>query len=226
MSHSFIRTLWGVRDDTHRLLARRRLIDLEIERIYTCQYGQPFKTYIFGEENYNKLKDRFDCVLVDKNPTPYDPIKYMYRNKMELIKIAMQDYDEIVYMDWDCVPIKALPNDFWTEQSKKKSIQGCLETYHRIKCWWRKDMRRTVINGGYLYIRDKNIPDMAIACWNKWQQDNDEPGWMRMIDEIEGGWKGIEYFWDNYETPYCNLYRKSAFGDRIKTKDNCFTHYL
>ena len=230
MKRGFIRGLWGVYDNSTRIMQRREKIDGDINKIISNKFGEPFITYIFGQENYERMVEKkLNCVLIDKNPAPFDQQKFVYRHKMELIRYAMENdgYDEIVYMDWDCVPEKKIPIDFWDKLNKREPFQACLQGYRRNKCDWRKQDKNIVPNGGFLYIRDNTYPNKAIECWKNNQQDNDEPAWAKMIDDLNDGWIGCEKYWETYEAMNCRLHRKSPFGkDKIDKKDIYFTHYI
>jgi len=231
----FIRCVWGIYDNSHRITARRQKIDADIQRIKANKFNEPFKVYVYGEDNFNRIqKEGFDCFMVDKYPNPFDLIKHQYRHKLELIKYAMEvdGYDELVYMDWDCVPVKKLPVNFWEECAKKSEIQACFQQYFRKKCFWRKNSDfRKVLNGGFVYLRDKNIPSEVIKIWETMKQDNDEPAWTRFADDKIGGWttteESMKKYWDNFENMFCNLHSGSPYHpELLKTKDICFIHYV
>jgi hypothetical protein len=229
MKRGFIRGVWGIYDNSHRLLARRSRIDGDMDNILKNPFGEPFVTYVMGGENFKKAKDKgFNCILINKEPYMFDLIKYQYRHKIEIIRYAMEEdsYDEVVWLDWDCVPQKKLRPDFWEECNKKDSFQACLQIYHKKKCHWRATDLRKVPNGGFLYIRDKNIPSEAIKIWETIPQDNDEPAWAKMTDTMTNGWKGMDEYWKHFETPFCNLHRGSPFpNDLLKSKDIYFMHF-
>jgi len=234
MKRGFIRCVWGIYDNSHRITARRTKIDTDIQRIKQCQFNEPFRVYVYGKDNFERMKkENFDCVMIDKRPNPFDLIKHQYRHKLELIRYAMEkdNYDELVYLDWDCVPQKKLISDFWEKCSQRGPIQACFQQYHRKKCFWRSIDQRKVPNGGFLYIRDKTLPDRAIKYWEAMPQDNDEPAWAKLIDELMGGWKDspacLKKYWDIHETYYCSLWNSSAFpADLLKTKDVNFIHFI
>lgn len=211
-------------------LARRKKIDADIEKIKQNKFNEPFKVYIYGKDNYDRMTDMgFNCVLVDSNPAPFDQVKYVYRHKLELIRYAMEvdQYDEIVYLDWDCIPQKKLPDNFWDEFQKKSPIQACLQQYRRRKCLWRgeNDVRK-VPNGGFIFVGDKTIPSKVIKIWETMPQDNDEPAFARYIDDTMNGWKGMDEFWKNYEVPFCNLHKMSPYSkEMLNSKNLCFIHY-
>lgn len=245
MTRTFIRCVWGVYEnsqlptgssDANALwkgndkLARRKKIDVDIDLIIKNKFNEPFVVYVFGKDNYEKMKSLgFNCVLANSDPAPYDQVKYVYRHKLELIKYAMEadGYDELIYLDWDCRPQKKLPSNYWDEFQKKESIQACLQQYRRRKCLWRgeNDVRK-VPNGGFIYLRDKTIPKKVIQIWETMPQDNDEPAIARFIDDMMSGWKGMDEFWRLYEAPFCNLHSMSPYPkELLNTKDLCFIHY-
>jgi len=234
MKRAFIRGVWGIYDNSHRLLARRSKIDKDMDRILNCKFNEPFITYVFGEDNFQRMISKgFNCVLIHKEPSMFDLIKYQYRHKMEVIRYAMEEdkYDEIVWLDWDCIPQKKLCSNFWDECNKKEVFQACLQIYYKRKCYWRPSDLRKVPNGGFIYIRDKSIPSRGIKMWETIPQDNDEPAWAKMTDEMVGGWTNSEMnmkkYWDLFEPEFCNLCRGSAYPKEVYSKkDIYFMHFL
>jgi len=230
MKCGFIRAVWGVYDDSHRITRRRSRIDNDIDTILSCQYSEPFVTYVMGKDNFNRMMDRGvkNCVLLTDDPAPFDLVKHQYRHKMEIIRHAMEvdGYNELVYLDWDCVPQKPLPDNFWDELKKKDVFQATLQIYRRKKCHWRLEEQRKVPNGGFIYLRDKSLPAEAIRWWEKLgKPDNDEPAWARLTDEMMGGWD-IEEYWNRFEIMFCNLHRSSPYSkEKMKQKNVCFIHY-
>ena len=183
-----------------------------------------------GEDNHKAISHMFDdCVMVTPKPFMFDLVKYQYRNKLEIIKYAFENdgYDELVYLDWDCVPQKRIPSNFWEEMGKKEIFQATLQLYHRRKCLWRPEDVRKVPNGGFLYLRDKKLINKAIEWWEKLDmQDNDEIAWSMITDIMVDGWKGMEIYWNKFETMFCNLHKSSPYTkDQLNSKDVCFIHY-
>jgi hypothetical protein len=230
MKRGIIRGLWGVYDRSHRITQRRYRMDKDMKRILCNKYNEPFIVYVFGKENYKSASEKgFNCILIDKEPSRFDLVKHQYRHKLDILKYAMEEdgYDEILYMDWDVIPKKKLPSNYWNVFGKKESFQACLQIYHRRKAHWRTEELRKVPNGGFLYIRDKKIPSIAIDWWEKLgKQDNDEPSWARMTDEMTGGWQGIDKYWELFEIPFCNLHKGSPFSEeKLRSKNVCCIHY-
>ena len=97
---AFIRALWGIYDNSNRLLARRKRMDYDMKVIKRNKYNEPFIVYVLGKQNFKHAKNfGFNCVLADENPAPFDLITSQYRNKLEILKYAMEEdgYDEIMF---------------------------------------------------------------------------------------------------------------------------------
>jgi hypothetical protein len=243
MKKAFIRALWG--DVANH---RNGKISLEIQKVEDKSW---FTVYVFGIDNYTWLKDLgFNVVLVDNESTKWDLETEMYRHKLEVFDRAMEDFDEIAFLDWDCVPTGDISNA-WSELGKKAEFQANLFQYRTKKCLWRSEDQRKVCNGGFVYMRDKGAPYQIIRIWDefhKWVDKrkaernarglelrfrekcmifDDEPAMSKYVDEIYGRWCGIYEYWMNFEPTVCNLKRKSVYNkEKLDQKPACFMHML
>lgn len=231
MKTGFIRGLWGIFDSSNRITNRRFRVENNIKKTLGNKFAPECKTYVFGKENLKGLEDlgvKNTCLIKD-SPFQFDLIKHQYRHKLELLRYAMEEdgYDEIVYLDWDCYPTRELPADFWEVLRQKDVLQANLIQYHRIKCPWRTQDPRKIPNGGFLYIRDKTLPSRAIAHWETMKQDNDEPAWAKVVEDMMGGkWTNIEEYWKRFEPEWCNLHKSSPYDLKLlQAKKICFLHY-
>jgi hypothetical protein len=231
MKRAFVRGLWGIYSTENALIERRYKMDADIKQTIKNKFSPPSVTYVYGQENFDHLKDLGveGLKLVSKDPYAFNLTKHQYRHKLEIYRMAMEDYDEFIYIDWDCVTRKKVPEDFWKLMGQKEYCQANLQQYKRKKCTWRgKTDSRKVPNGGFLYIRDKKLPDEIINCWEKKTKGNsDEPAIARAIDDRNNGWMGMDKYWDLHEPMFCNLWKFSAYKkDKLRLKDNvCFLHY-
>jgi hypothetical protein len=225
MKRSFIRTVYGD--------IKGKLMQFEIPRILENSFNTDFITYVWGDDNKKYLESlNVKCRMVNSNPFPYDINKYLYRPKLDVYQIAMEDdgYDEIVFLDWDMVPTKKLPSDFWEQLGHRECIQGPLYALKKRMCPWRSSGANFMIQASFLYIRDKTIPEKFIKIWNGFPDEifwrsNDERSISKYIDDIHGGWIGADKWWDLYEPMFCHLVKKCPFGsDKISQKDICFLH--
>lgn len=219
-NHAFIRGLWGELDGP-----RYNKIFKDVERAIEIDKNLDTVTYVMGQKNYDYLTSNgLNCVLLNKNPVGYH--KYMWRHKLDIYAAAMSDFNEIIYLDWDCNLINTIPPNFWNTLELKEPIQGCLYKWSSGKpCPWRKE--KYLINNGFLYFCDKSIPQDIIKLYDslphehKWRK-NDEFVTSYYIDNLTGGWKGLDYWLQHYE-PTCCYYSKGIFK---KSKVNpIFQHY-
>jgi hypothetical protein len=243
VKRGFIRALWGTSDEKYdegwTTPSKRygRMAD-DIRMIIEHENTQPFRTYIFGQANYDMAVDLGvqDCVLINEAPFIYDLQKEFWKHKLDIFQYAMEEdgFDEVVYMDWDCVPVKPLFDDFWDILGRKESIQCNLQFYRRRKCLWRTEEWRKTANGGFVYMRDKTIPSKLQSTWETMPAEMkfwDEVIISKYIDDIMGGWQGIEAYWKLHEPMVCNLTtskkNKSPYPDEwLADKDICFEHFI
>jgi len=243
MKRNFIRALWGN-------VAQHRNGKIQKEILNTKE-SFPFVIYTFGTENHKWLIDHgFTSRLVSDEAIKWDLETMMYRHKLEVFKYALEDFDEIVFLDWDCCQVKPY-YDVWETLNKKESFQANLFQYRTKKCLWRDKDPRKVTNGGFVYIRDKSIPDIIIKLWeelriwvlNKEKERrsrglelrfreqsliyDDEPAMSKYIDLFCGEWCGADKYWNLFEPEVCNLSRKSVYdADKLNSKNNIFIHNL
>jgi len=248
MKRGFIRGIWG---DVTLSGIRDGKIRKDIEAIKKNPYNEPFVVYAMGDENADLLRENgFEVVMQNRHPVRYDMKEQLYRHKLDIIEYAMRDFDEIVFLDWDCVPTAPLPDDFWERMADKAPFQANLFQYRTKKCLWRDKDWRKVCNGGFLYLRDHQIAMDFIQNYHelemwvtdqKYKRENqgkklrfrekalifdDEPAITKWVDDDMGGWKGMDKYWDSYEPHFCNVGKKSAFPkEKLETKNECFVHW-
>jgi hypothetical protein len=253
MKRAFVRGLWGDFWSNDRgITDRKDKICRDIERVKDSPYEMDFVTYIFGTDNI-PLMEKYDLpyVLVDERSIVWDMKRELYRHKLEIFKRSMEDYDQIVYLDWDCILTSPLPENVWDILEKRDVFQANLFLYRTKKCLWRDvDVRKTC-NGGFVYLADKSIPDHFIKNWvelGEWASAkekerqarglelrlrersllfDDEPSISKYVDDYCGKWPGLDGYWDRFEPQICNLRKKSAFTkEQNESKNACFTHML
>lgn len=254
MKRAFVRALWGTFLDINDSTNPRPSKTLDdIKAQVDPKYKHPFVVYTFGRKNHDYLISMgFDSKLVSEAYQLWDMKTELYRHKLEVFKYAMQDYDEIVYLDWDCVAIQPIVEDFWDRLGKRESFQANLFQYLTKKCLWRREDQRKVCNGGFVYMRDKSIPDQLIKNWDGFKEwsiiqkqkrlakgsdlrfrekcltFDDEPAMSKYVDDVSGGWKGSADYFYKFEPNVCVLGRKSVYAggcdDEYKTP--YFRHML
>ena len=246
MKKTFIREVWGEGFDVGKDAFRGGKLYNDIISVVNNDKEPEFLCYVFGKQNFDALKKlNVNCVLVDQEPVRWSMEKELYRHKLEIFKIAMEENDEIVFLDWDCGAVKECSELMWDVLGKKESLQAPLMSYRTKKCLWRKEEIRKVPNAGFVYIRDNTIPAKLISIWEEFGEYlekrkkekrpirfreqclvfQEEPAMAKFIDDMMGGWIGIDKYWDLFEPMVCNLSKNSPFNkDMLNSKDIHFIH--
>lgn len=153
----------------------------------------PFVCYTFGADNHIYLQSLgIESRLVNKDPNPF----HMYRHKIEAWVHGMKDFDEIVFTDWDTIPIKSPDDRFWELLKNKDIIQASLGRYKTARLNHRDPEKHNNFNpsGSFVYMRDKSLPEQIIEIWktspNMWSE---EPSLAILIDKLMGKWNFEEY---------------------------------
>ncbi|MFA7219298.1 MAG: hypothetical protein WC119_02180 [Synergistaceae bacterium] len=203
MKRSFIRALWGIYEHKERRMYKRRTIqDNNMRILKKNKMAQPFVCYTFGEDNHKFLEDQgFNSVMIDKRPIVWDMDTKQFRHKLEVLKCGLQEFDEIIFLDWDCMAIRPLPNDMWDKLYEKEPIQAILRMYHRKKAIWRKNETRQIPEASWVYVRGAKIGDDLINAWHDMGEPwSEEIVIAKYIDDRMGGWNR-DCYWEKYE-PY------------------------
>ena len=229
---SFVRALWGIYEhEGRRYYKRRTKMDNDIKLLFKNPWNEPFVTFTFGEDNHKYLLDRgVDSRLVDKKPILWDMDTEQFRHKLEVFKLGLQEFDEIVFLDWDTLPVAPLPENFWKKMYEKDSFQSPLIMYRRRKAMWRgRTDSRKLSSASFVYLRDKSIPEGFVEQWETMGKPwSEELVMSKYIDQLDGGWKGMDYYWEHHEPHWFALPRKywSYTPDQYRNqKDRVFHHF-
>ena len=242
---SFIRGVFG-----EPFIGKKRRIRLykEIAVSLSSKYQVDYVTYVFGEDNEKRLNDMgIKTTLIDKKNWVWDRKTELYRHKLEFYKIGMEEFDEIVYLDWDVLQTKPLPVDYWENLHKKEKIQGNSYWKRPLSCYWKRNgAHQLLINAGILSLRDKDLSKLFIKKWeemkigNLLKTDQEKKFWQRwkVNDEVI-----IQYVIDHeyclvgkdkktymgewlnrFEPDDSVLINKRAFKKEINDR-TCFKHF-
>jgi len=228
---------YGVKQDTENSMLNRRVkIERDIKRCFDKdKFHIPSVTYVFGKRNYDRLVEMgLECVLIHDEPYKYHPIKGIYRHKLDAYRHMMADYEECVFIDFDCRLKTKLPDNFWEVLNKKEVLQASLHKYSTPRMNHR-DMgnKRTSLfankmtpTGAFVYMRGEYVADRMFELNmaggpNTWSC---EPVMGILSDEICGGWQGIAKYWELFEPEFYTAKRSPFRWDREKYKkgNSCF----
>jgi hypothetical protein len=223
----------------------------DIKQIQESPFQHDFITYVFGRDNLDILESMgFNCKLINDNPIIWDMQTQLWRHKLDIFKAASEDFDEFVFLDWDCRPTAPIPLYFWDVMGERAPLQANLMLYRTKRCLWRTEELRKTCNGGFVYMRGKEVVDHVISNYEwlcQWREAkkkereakgqklrfreeiiifDDEPAISKFVDDYMGGWPGLESYWEYFESPFSNIKtRKSAYSEeRLKSKQQCFYH--
>lgn len=223
MKSSIIHGIWGIYKDnkdyksTH-WYARRSKIDNDIKLYKLNPYSPSNTVYVFGEDNYKKIVDLgFTCKLIEKKPFVWDMEKEQYRHKMEIWKAGLQDFDSIVFLDWDTIAIKPMPDNFWLVMNEGEPIKSTIYQYHCKKVKRFPNDCRKVSSASFVYIKGIEHANGIIKLWEEsgkpWKE---ELALSHYIDGLSGGWKGVENY-KKHDVPFFQLH---CIPGLVKEKNN------
>ena len=233
MKRGFVRALWGIYDHQGRRLYKRRTkMDYDIKVLTHNKYSEPFITFVFGEDNYKYLTEEVGLNpstvrLADKRPIVWDIDKEGMRHKTEAFKLGMEEFDEMVFLDFDTQPIKPLPLDFWEVLAKKERIQAILRCYKKRKISWREQDCNRIPCASFVYIRDKTVPASLIKTWEEMGRPwSEEICMVKYMEGLVGGWQGIDKYWELFEPDFFVLGEGQVYShEKLATKNHCFSHF-
>jgi|SaaInlV_165m_DNA_1040744.scaffolds.fasta_scaffold32880_3 hypothetical protein len=202
MKRAFIRGLWGIYEhDGRRFFKRRTKLDKDMDLVRLNKNAENHITYVFGEDNYKFLIDQgFEARLVDKRPIVWDMDNEQFRHKLEVLHQGMQEFDEIVFLDWDCTECRPIPDNFWERLSEKAEIQAVLRQYKKKKINWRPEHQRKMPEASFVYINNKETTKNLNELWEKMGRPwSEELVIAKYMDNLSGGWQSLDYYYEHYE---------------------------
>jgi hypothetical protein len=212
-----------------KAMVRRQKIHRNMKSFCLQPYSKDATIYVFGKENYEVvLKSGLKAVLVHDDPYKYHPVKGIYLHKLDAYRQVMDDFDEVVLLDFDMLQTAPIPADFWEELNKRGPLQASIHRYRhpRIEGRIPKSANALTPAGAFVYIRGKEI---AERLWERNQSGDNkwscEPAMAYVTDELSDGWKDIDHYWENYEPQFYTSKSNPYKSDVVKyPKRNCFMH--
>lgn len=215
-------------DNLNHFLVKNRLekIYSNVERSLKEPFKFNFVCYTFGIKNHEKLLNMgINSKLIDEFPNPY----FYYRHKLEAIKHAMMEYDEILFLDWDSFPVREIDDNIWEILGSRGDIQLSLSKYSHARLNHRNGRENKYCpSGSFIYLKDKKIIDKLIEDMrqNKMEVWSEEPSLARITYEIMGGWD-LNKFHNKFETTIYKKDRRDVFQKEDKNiyfRNRCNPH--
>ncbi len=228
----FIRGLWG--DDKVGTWSKA-LADVSIN-LNNNGHPHPIQTFVYGDVNFKFLSWlRARPVMMskeavcswgrseDRDPSAYSTARRpsrrdgnlnwgvtVWRHKLAIIRHAIEQFGEVVWLDWDCWRLRDLPANFWELLQWGRPFQASLLKFRRRVLPWMNDDYQSNFtpHGAFIYCRDASIIDQMIALSDEFPTYIDEALFIKWIERVWGEWTMIgpdRWVSDRYE-PFTNCY--------------------
>lgn len=177
--------------------------------------------YVWGIDNYRLLIERgYEAELVDTFHTPFPSKYHTFFNKLVIFKKAIEKFNRILFLDWDCTQIKSIDREFW-QWFEGKSYAAPLYCYpldlknhisgmdDEQKKWmhlqipmldkysWKHDNLFVLPNACMVYLSDLSLCIKMIEHYRKYNMSTVEE--FAMFSSLECS---LEYYLKNYEIPF------------------------
>lgn len=119
-----------------------------------------------------------------------------FRRKLLAIREGLRYYEHVVWMDFDCIKLAEIPEDFWDVLRAGAPLQAKIRQYHRRKCHWRDGQKRILQGGAFVYSRSVPLIERCLDAMveRPEQCSDDEMAIAWVIDEMAGGWVGSDKY--------------------------------
>lgn len=221
-SRAFIRVLWGT--GTNEQGSRHPKILWDVNR-YQCSpeaasKNPPVMCYVFGRENYEFLRSRtFHCKLLSEHPRPCagndDPADHAWNHKIIAWQAALADFPGgIVHLDWDIMPLERIRQNYVFDRLAAKGDFGAnlIQYKQVVSPWRRKYDRRKKPSAAFVWLANAAVADGIAAAFRETcsflKCGTEEAAMAWFLDQRNGGWRGLQYWCDHYET-FCAVMRKA-----------------
>lgn len=240
---TFVRVLWGEAGAGSRW---HKILDVDVHSQLQHKFiitMPPVMNYVFGQENFDRLSSLgFNCRLVSTHPRPHangtPSSDHAWQHKVEGWIAALGDFQEIVAMDWDIQPciwddnnLRRINSDAVFDSLRKKPDFGaCLIRYKRNVSPWRG--RRHDGNcrpsAAFCYVPNRRTAEEIQQAWrhvrDTHNNSTEETAISWWIDQLIGGWKGVDYWCERFEAECCLCPRMRGIPDAFAvSKKGVFT---
>ena len=105
-----IRTYWGNRNETKAEIPR---LPVYINHL----------VYVWGKDNEEYLQNRgFKTFLVEESYPYFDSYNTQYGKKLVALDLALQKFEKVIMLDWDCYALRPLDENFYKLLGKNETL--------------------------------------------------------------------------------------------------------
>ena len=199
----FVRGLWGNDQKTKDYVKGSDEIDSKILP----------KIYVYGDDNYKFLKGLGkDCELISNSPNVH---KDNARHKLEIIEKALQEFTEIIFVDWHIKLKGDIPFNFEGVRKNGAPLRSALRMYKKRQAMWRKDDQRKVPASDFIYLKGQRVIKDLIETYESMEAPFSlDQILMKYIDHMTGKWRGVDYYNQFFEIPFFSMsWEKELYGE-------------
>ena len=114
-----VRALWGSQERVLKEVFPKPLFQNEVVIVW----GLSNKKYL------ESLGYTVKTLSIDETDKKYSTIHNHYMHKLEAVKVAGLLYNEYIFLDWDCFPLRPFDNSFYEHLQKGNEVQIPLYAY-------------------------------------------------------------------------------------------------
>ena len=215
-----IRALWGSEARNCYKRCKRDVDKFSGTLTSELETGQWMVVYCFGKENEKIIKGMgLETRLVCDTPLlfPEGPGAGMgtgkasnWTHKIEAVSLAVEEFGEILYTDWGTEQLRPLDDEFYQRLQDGGSVQVPLVGYRRSYANCRHQNGNMLPAGAWVYYRgderSKAVLNGVRECLQFVRYD-DEKAMAMAVDELNGGWRGRDWWAENMEPQDVVRYR-------------------
>ena len=170
--------------------------------------------YVFGRENYNLVRNAgLTARLVDDRPVVTQDFSPWYHKPLGW-RAAQSEFNTIVALDWDIRPLVPInQRRLFRNLAAKSFLQANLNRYMNIKARYRRRMAgsirpvstRMIPSAAFVYLRGadgRHAVERILEIMEASAGASEEQAMAQFVDQLYGGWKGVEH-WSQYHEPFC-----------------------
>jgi hypothetical protein len=132
--------------------------------------------------------------LEDDSPA-CNTINGQWRRKVISMRRTLEEHEQVLWLDIDCVLTRPIPPDFWRLLARGAALQAPLQEHDRRHAFFRQgNAARYLIGGWCWYCRETSILDRLLEIMDEHPDFIDEHALSFAIDEMTGGWQGPDHY--------------------------------